>query len=229
MHQRGLHAPLRWGYTILGCLMVVLGIIGAMLPVMPTTIFLLMALACFSKSSPKFEQWLLQHPRFGASLRAWREHRAVPKRAKISACLGMVLGLIVLALTPVPWWVVAIVAVCELIVAIYLIRRPSIALDINNDLSKTEITSCPIKPARLGIKRSLIISLLLHVGLLSYFVSNWTSEPITPKFASEKMEVTLLQAAAPSIPLEQTEAKHVSQAAAKQAPKEAKPPAPKAT
>ncbi len=219
MHQSGLPAPLRWGYTLLGCLMVVLGIIGAMLPVMPTTVFLLMALACFSKSSPKFEQWLLQHPRFGASLRAWRAHRVVPKRAKISACLGMLLGLIILAFTPAPWWVVAGVALCELMVAIYLIRRPS---------SVEESESCPLKPARLGIKRSLIISLLLHVGLLSYFVSNWTSAPIPPKFASEKMEVTLLPAAAPTIPLEQTEAKHISQAAAKQAPKEAQP-TPKAT
>jgi periplasmic protein TonB len=214
MHQSGLHAPLRWGYTLLGCLMVVLGIIGAMLPVMPTTIFLLMALACFSKSSPKFEQWLLQHPRFGASLRAWRANRVVPKRAKISACLGMILGLIILAFTPAPWWVVVGVAICELMVAIYLIRRPS---------SVEEGESCPIKPPRLGIKRSLMISLLLHIGLLSYFASNWTSTPIPPKFASDKMEVTLLQAAAPAIPLEQTEAKHVSQAAAKQAPKEAKP------
>lgn len=221
MHQSGLRAPLRWGYTILGCLMVVLGIIGAMLPVMPTTVFLLMALACFSKSSPRFEQWLLQHPRFGASLRAWRAHRVVPKRAKISACLGMLLGLIILAFTPAPWWVVAGVALCELMVAIYLIRRPSTVVEPN--------TEAPLSSAPpLGIKRSLLISLLLHIGLISYFVSNWTSTPITPKFASEKMEVTLLQAAAPAIPLEQTEAKQVSQAAAKQAPKDAKP-TPKAT
>ncbi|WP_082752556.1 TonB family protein [Janthinobacterium sp. B9-8] len=219
MHQRGLHAPLRWAYLVLGGLMVLLGIIGAFLPVMPTTVFLLLALACFSKSSPRLEQWLLQHPRFGPSLRAWREHRAIPKRAKILACLGMLLGLIVLAFSPVPKWAVASVALCELMVAIYIIRRP----DLANDEAKPAATPCTQQSVEQGLKRSLVISLLLHLGLLSYFVSNWASTPVSPKFASEKMEVTLLQAAAPAIPLEQTEAKHVSQAAAKQAPKEAKP------
>ncbi|MEJ2792938.1 TonB family protein [Iodobacter sp. LRB] len=220
MHQGGLHAPLRWGYTILGCLMVVLGIIGAMLPVMPTTVFLLMALACFSKSSPKFEQWLLQHPRFGASLRAWRANRLVPKSAKISACLGMMLGLIILALTPAPKWVVAGVAVCELIVAIYLIRRPSTIEEAGSP------AACPAKPTS-GIRRSFAISFLLHLGLLSYFVSNWSTVPPHPAHESEQIEVTLLEAAtpAPAVPLEQNEARQVSKAAAKQAPA----PAPKDT
>ena len=52
----------RWAWTAAGALMVMLGIIGAMLPVMPTTIFLILALACFSRASPRLEHWLLQHP-----------------------------------------------------------------------------------------------------------------------------------------------------------------------
>ncbi|SFL97408.1 TonB family protein [Rugamonas rubra] len=115
---------LRWGYTALGVLMVALGVIGALLPVMPTTIFLILALACFSRASPRLEQRLLQHPRFGAPLRQWREHRAVSKRGKRMACLGMALGFIVMCLGRPPWPAVVLVGLVELAVLVYLLRRP---------------------------------------------------------------------------------------------------------
>lgn len=213
MLQSGLRAPLRWGYTLLGGLMVLLGIIGAFLPVMPTTVFLLMALACFSKSSPRFEQWLLQHPRFGASLRAWREDRVVPPRAKISACLGMSIGLLILAATPAPWWVVVSVAVMELFVAVYLLRRPSFVRPPANEPALLPATAPPQ-----GFKRSLAVSLLLHLGLFSYFLTSWSSPPVIPAHESEQLEITLLQAAAPSVPLAQTEARQISRATTKSAP-----------
>ncbi len=72
-------------YLCIGWLMVATGIVGAFLPVLPTTPFLLIALWCFSKSSPKLEAWLLSHPKFGPSLRNWRDHGAIPRRAKIAA------------------------------------------------------------------------------------------------------------------------------------------------
>ena len=52
---------MRWLWFTAGWLMVALGFIGALLPVMPTTIFLMMAVACFARSSPRFEHWLLSH------------------------------------------------------------------------------------------------------------------------------------------------------------------------
>lgn len=76
-----------------GLLLVATGCIGLFVPLMPTTIFLILALSCFARSSPRMEQWLLDHPRFGPSLRAWRCERAVPRRAKQMACAGMLLGL----------------------------------------------------------------------------------------------------------------------------------------
>ena len=70
----------RFGYLVLGCAFVGLGVIGAFLPVMPTTVFMIGALWAFSMSSKRLETWLLEHPRFGPRLVEWRAHRAIPRR-----------------------------------------------------------------------------------------------------------------------------------------------------
>ncbi len=72
--------------------MVALGFIGAFLPVMPTTIFLILAAGCFARSSPSLEAWLLHHPRFGTPLRQWREQGAISRKGKAYAAAGMAAG-----------------------------------------------------------------------------------------------------------------------------------------
>lgn len=79
-------------FFALGLLFTALGVVGAFLPLMPTTIFLILAAGCFARSSPRLEAWLLNHRQFGPLIRDWREHGAIPRRAKILAVAGMAGG-----------------------------------------------------------------------------------------------------------------------------------------
>lgn len=72
-------------YLMAGLGLCGLGILGAFLPVMPSTIFFILALPCFTKSSPKMESWLLTHPRFGPTLVAWSEDRSIASGTKTIA------------------------------------------------------------------------------------------------------------------------------------------------
>lgn len=69
----------------LGCCFSVLAFAGIFLPVLPTTPFVLLAAACFAKSSPRFHNWLVNHRHFGPILHHWQTSRSMPKRAKIIA------------------------------------------------------------------------------------------------------------------------------------------------
>lgn len=100
--RRGLASRTVWlGF---GLLFVAIGVAGIFVPLLPTTDFMLLALPCFARSSPRLEAWLLNHPRIGPPLRAWREQRTIPRRGKIAACIGMSLGFGVfwLAMRPEP-------------------------------------------------------------------------------------------------------------------------------
>lgn len=92
-------------WRLLAVICVALGIIGAFLPVMPTVVFLLVAAWAAGKGWPQLEVWLLTHPRHGASIRAWRERGAVPRRAKWLASLMMGLSSVALVASPLAlWW-----------------------------------------------------------------------------------------------------------------------------
>lgn len=89
-----------------------LAAIGAILPVMPTVIFLIIAAACFARSNPKLEAKLITHPVFGEHILAWRERRAITKKGKWAATLGMLCGAAFgIAFLPSPWkWAGSVVA-----------------------------------------------------------------------------------------------------------------------
>jgi len=66
----------------LGWLPIILGALGIVLPLLPTTPFVLLAAWCFARSSPRFHHWLLWRSPFGRYLRHWQRHRAMPPGAK---------------------------------------------------------------------------------------------------------------------------------------------------
>jgi uncharacterized protein len=69
---------------IAGSFFVVIGVIGIFLPLLPTTPFLLLAAACYSRSSKRFHNWLITNKWFGAYIKNYQEGRGIPVKAKLS-------------------------------------------------------------------------------------------------------------------------------------------------
>lgn len=83
--------PFRYLLVVLGLLFVGLGGLGIVLPGLPTTPFLLLAAACFAKSSPRLHAWLLANRVFGELIRNWQENRTIPRRAKVIGLITLFL------------------------------------------------------------------------------------------------------------------------------------------
>jgi uncharacterized membrane protein YbaN (DUF454 family) len=113
------------GFRILAYTSVMLAAVGVVLPLLPTTPFVLLAAFFASKGSPAFAQWLEGHPRFGPAIDQWRTRRAIPVRAKVLACSMMAFSWGVLILLGTPGVVVAIAGVFLCGTAYYLVTRPS--------------------------------------------------------------------------------------------------------
>jgi len=101
-----------------------LGLVGAVLPVLPTVPFLLVAAACAGRGWPRLEARLLHHPVYGPPIRRWRERRAVPRSAKWAASIGMAASALLVAWSPAPAWLRWSLPVLLLGVAAWLWTRP---------------------------------------------------------------------------------------------------------
>lgn len=105
---------------------VALGIIGIVVPGLPTTVFFLIALWAFSKCSKRFQNWLWSHKKFGPPLRAWHEHKVIPIAAKCFAIIMMSISVFLVSLfTSKSWLIISIMLVILVPIAIYILTRNS--------------------------------------------------------------------------------------------------------
>ena len=109
----------------LGWLCVGLGFVGVFVPGIPTTIFLIIALWAFTKSSKKLRHWLLNHKRFGPILNNWQEHKVVPRRAKILMVILMSLAVFLFYYSLQNLYLTIGLIIILVSVAIYVISLPS--------------------------------------------------------------------------------------------------------
>lgn len=111
--------------TIIGILAIVLGVIGIFLPLLPTTPFLLLAAACFARSSKRMHDWLMGHRLFGKFLRSYEEGRGIPARAKVVALVMMWSSLAFAVWRYENMWLRVLLLAVGIGVSIYLWRLPT--------------------------------------------------------------------------------------------------------
>lgn len=111
-----------------GWLSVVLGVIGIFLPVMPTTPFLLLAAACFVRTSPKFYGWLVGHPKLGKYLLYYLEGKGIPLKAKFYSITLMAISMATTSYFVPVMAVKVILPLIGVLVALYILRQPTLEL-----------------------------------------------------------------------------------------------------
>lgn len=100
-------------------------VLGVVLPLFPTTPFVLVAAFAFMRSSDRLHEWLINHPLFGDLIRNWQEHKAIGRPAKFAAAISMVAVLLISAGLGAPGWVLLLQAVILGASGWYVVSRPS--------------------------------------------------------------------------------------------------------
>lgn len=118
----------RWFLITVGWLAVILATLGVVLPLLPTTPFLLLAAWCFARSSPRFHHWLLYRSWFGSYIRTWQQHRALPAGTKSKAVLVTILTFAVSLWLVKIWWVRVILLIMLTLLLTFMWRMPVIDL-----------------------------------------------------------------------------------------------------
>jgi uncharacterized membrane protein YbaN (DUF454 family) len=116
---------LRGAYLAIGLLATGLGLLGAVLPLLPTTPFLLVAAWAFARSSPRLEAWLIDHAHFGPLIADWRRQGAIAPRVKRLSAAVMLATLALGAVAGLPILVLALQAAIFAAVSLFIWTRPA--------------------------------------------------------------------------------------------------------
>ena len=116
---------------IAGTLSLIIGGVGIILPLLPTTPFLLLAAVCYARSSERWYRWLLYNRWFGSYIRNWHEGRGIPMKTKILSILFLILSIGYSAAVVVPFFIgkvaLIVVAVC---VSVHILSFPTLEPDV---------------------------------------------------------------------------------------------------
>jgi uncharacterized membrane protein YbaN (DUF454 family) len=116
----------RWLFLAAGVVLTFVGAVGVVTPGWPGTIFLILAAGCFARSSPKLEAWLVEHPRLGPSVVAWRQTGAISRPVKFIAIGSMIVSFVLVLVVSQSLVWTAVAGVCLLASAIFVGTRPGL-------------------------------------------------------------------------------------------------------
>jgi hypothetical protein len=108
-----------------GIVFVIIGAIGVILPLLPTTPFLLLAAYCFARSSPRLHDWLLTHRTFGPLIKNWDDYGSIDPRSKRIAIVVILLTPLITIAVGVPWWALAAQLVVLGMATTFILTRPN--------------------------------------------------------------------------------------------------------
>jgi uncharacterized membrane protein YbaN (DUF454 family) len=113
-------------FIVLGTIFLGLGALGLVLPILPTTPFVLLAAACYLRASERLHRWLVTSRTFGPTIVAWQEHGAIPTRAKVIAIVLIALTFgISIAFFVEPLLLRVGLAAFGIVLVVWLARRPA--------------------------------------------------------------------------------------------------------
>jgi len=111
-------------WLLIGLTSLALGLIGVVLPLLPTTPFLLLAAVAFANSSPRLHTWLVNHPRWGKIIKNWHDGGRIDKRSKTIALTFMAVMPILSFVLSAPLWAIGAQTMVLLVVAALIVTRP---------------------------------------------------------------------------------------------------------
>jgi uncharacterized membrane protein YbaN (DUF454 family) len=111
-------------WLVMGCVSLVIGAVGAVLPLLPTTPLLLLAAYAFARSSPRLQQWLHDHATFGPMIQNWHQQGSIDRKSKRLALIVIIPTPLITWLLGAPLWVLLIQVLLLTVVTIFIVTRP---------------------------------------------------------------------------------------------------------